>query len=185
MEKIIDEKIEDKIEEPITSSAEKKGFNVKLLLFGIPVFVVQLIAVYFVTANILLNKIQGSHSSSTQTPTETKQDVQANQAKSNELGKFVFMVDDLIINPANTDGKRLLLSSLGFDVPTEKDNQELKSKEPLLKDAIISVMSSKEMSQLSNISYRDTLRIEITKRLSKLMPSIKINTIYFSKYILQ
>ncbi len=185
MEKIIDEKIDARTEEPIASSIDKKGFNIKIVMFGIPIFVVQLIAVYYVTANILLNKIEASHSSLTQTPAEIKQEAPANQAKSNELGKYVFMVEDLIINPANTDGKRLLMSSLGFDVSTEKDNQELKSKEPLLKDAIISVMSSKGMSQLSNTAYRDTLRIEITKKLSTLIPSVKINWIYFSKYILE
>jgi flagellar protein FliL len=185
MEKILDDKIDTKAEESISSSVEKKGFNIKILMFGIPVFAIQLVAVYFITANILLNKIQGSHPSSTQTTAETKQEAPANQAKSSELGKYVFMVEDLIINPANTDGKRLLMSSLGFDVPTEKDHQELKSKEPLLKDAIISVMSSKGMSQLSNTAYRDTLRIEITKKLSTQIPSVKINWIYFSKYILE
>lgn len=179
------ENIESRTEEFSSVSSEKKGFNIKVLLLGIPVFVIQLVAVYFITANILLNKIQGSHSSDPKSPADAKQEAQAGQVKSAELGKFIFMVDDLIINPANTDGKRLLLSSLGFDVATEKDNQELKSKEPLLKDVVISVMSSKEMAQLSNIAYRDTLRIEITKRLSSLMPGIKINHIYFSKYILQ
>jgi flagellar basal body-associated protein FliL len=46
-------------------------------------------------------------------------------------------------------------------------------------------MSSKELTQLGNTAYRDTLRTEIVKRLSQLMPKVKINTIYFSKYILQ
>jgi len=55
----------------------------------------------------------------------------------------------------------------------------------LLKDAIIQVMSGKGMAQLGNITYRDTLRVEIINRLSQLMPKVKINTIYFSKYILQ
>ena len=94
-------------------------------------------------------------------------------------------MEDLIINPANTDGKRLLLSTLGFDVPTEQDQQELKSKEVVLKDAVISVMSSKELSQLGNMAYRDTLRLEISNKLKQVIPKVKINTIYFSKYILQ
>ncbi|MHB9039909.1 MAG: flagellar basal body-associated FliL family protein, partial [Melioribacteraceae bacterium] len=116
---------------------------------------------------------------------EIKKEAAPPQANSKELGKFVYMVEEILVNPAKTDGKRYLLSSLGFDVPSEKDNQELKAKEVLLKDAVISVMSSKEMSQLGNIAYRDTLRTEIIKRLAQVMPSVKINTIYFSKYILQ
>lgn len=185
MEKIKDEISETKVEETPVLPEKGKGLNIKVLLFGIPIFIVQLVVVYFITANVLLNKIQSRHSSAEPVPAETKKEAVQPKANSQEFGKFVYMVEDLIINPANTDGKRLLLSSLGFDVSSEQENQELKSKEALLKDAIISIMSSKEMSRLGNIAYRDTLRTEIIKRLSVVMPKVKINTIYFSKYILQ
>jgi flagellar FliL protein len=187
MEQLKEEKQVAKPQEELVPPAiTGKGLNVKVLVIGIPVFVIQLIVVYFITANILLTRIKDVHSSSAQIyPVENKQNSKPEPAKTKELGKFVYMVEDLIINPANTDGKRLLLSSLGFDIPTEQDQQELKSKDVLLKDAIIQVMSGKGMAQLGNITYRDTLRVEIMNRLSQLMPKVKINTIYFSKYILQ
>ena len=185
MEKTKEEIKETKVDEIAVQPKEKKGLNLKILLFGIPIFIVQLIAVYFITANFLLNRVQMNHSAAEPASSETKKEAAPPQANSKELGKFVYMVEEILVNPAKTDGKRYLLSSLGFDVPSEKDNQELKAKEVLLKDAVISVMSSKEMSQLGNISYRDTLRTEIIKRLAQVMPSVKINTIYFSKYILQ
>jgi len=187
MEQLKEEKLVAKPQEEFISPAiVGKGLNIKVLVIGIPAFIIQLIAVYFITANILLTRIKDTHSTTGQTiSVENKQNSKPEPAKTKELGKFVYMVEDLIINPANTDGKRLLLSSLGFDVPTEQDQQELKSKDVLLKDAIIQVMSGKGMTQLGNISYRDTLRVEITNRLSQLMPKVKINTIYFSKYILQ
>lgn len=169
-----------------TESTKKKGLNIKVLLFGIPLFIVQLVAVYFITANFLLNRMQGSNSAAQNNVAGQVKPADAKKAeKPAELGKYIFMVEDLIINPANTDGKRLLLSSLGFDVASEQNNQELKEKEVVLKDAVISVMSGKNLSQLANMAYRDTLRTEITKKLGKLMPAVKINTIYFSKYILQ
>lgn len=185
MEKTKEEILESKVEETAVPKEKGRGLNLKVLLFGIPIFIVQLVAVYFITANFLLNKVQAGHTSTESTPAEIKKNAETPKATSPEFGKFVYMVEDLIINPANTDGKRLLLSSLGFDVSTEQENQELKAKEVLLKDAIISIMSSKEMARLGNIVYRDTLRTEIIKRLSVLMPKVKINTIYFSKYILQ
>jgi flagellar protein FliL len=184
MEQNKEEKNVSKQEELVAPIAEKKGLNMKILIFGIPLFIAQLIAVYFVTANILLNKNQTNQATVSQNPAEAKQTAASNQSKPQEFGKFIYVIEDLLVNPANTDGKRYVLSSLGFDVPSEKDHQELKAKEVLLKDAIISVMSSKEMSQLSNIAYRDTLRTEIIKRLGVVMPSIKVNTIYFSKYII-
>lgn len=169
----------------VSHSSEKKGFNVKILVFGIPLFIVQLIAVYFITANILLDRLHANNTSAKTKPAEAVTAEKKETPKSKELGKFIYMVEDQIINPANTDGKRLLLSSLGFDVASEQNMQELKSKDVLLKDVVISVMSSKSMEKLGNIAYRDTLRIELTNKVKQLMPTVQINTIYFSKYILQ
>ncbi len=186
MEKTKEEAPETKLEEAAATPVEKKkGINIKILLIGIPLFIIQVIAIYFITANILLTKIQANHSPATQDSAEVKKEAEPAQQESKELGKFVYMVEDLIINPAKTDGKRLLMSSLGFDVSSEGEHKELKEKDVLLKDAVISVMSSKELGQLGNTAYRDTLRTEIVKRLSQLMPKVKVNTIYFSKYILQ
>lgn len=185
----MDEKEEKSI--GVESGKKSGGFNIKVLLFGIPLFIIQLVAVYFITANFLINKVQSSsleekakteeHQSSDENNSETKSE----EGKPVEFGKFIYVVDDLIVNPANTDGKRLLLTSLGFDVASKENHEELKTKDVLLKDAVISVMSSKNLTQLANMAYRDTLKTEITNRLHTIMPKVKINTIYFSKYILQ
>jgi len=185
MDQTREEKSVAKLEDSVLETEGKKGFSLKILLIGLPIFVIQLIAVYFVTTNILLPRIQINSVAGVVPGTKENKPVAADASGPKELGKFVYIVEDLIINPANTDGKRLLLSTLGFDVPTEQDQQELKSKEVVLKDAVISVMSSKELSQLGNMAYRDTLRLEISNKLKQVIPKVKINTIYFSKYILQ
>ncbi|MBI1938178.1 MAG: flagellar basal body-associated FliL family protein [Ignavibacteriales bacterium] len=186
MEETKEEKTVTQPEEKKAEEKAKGGFNVKVLLFGLPIFIIQLVAVYFVTANILLPKIQ-SHSAAA----ETKDSANVDQKKSEDsskhtvFGKFVYVVEDLIINPAGTDGKRLLLSSIGFDLSSEHNQQTLKEKEVIVKDAVISVLGSKNMSQLGDAVYRDTLRMQITQKLGHLMPDVKINNVYFSKYILQ
>ncbi|MEW6652366.1 MAG: flagellar basal body-associated FliL family protein [Bacteroidota bacterium] len=161
----------------------EKGFNIKILFFGLPLFIIQLVAVYFITANFLLNKMQ------TQTADDlksTKNDTaQVAKEKPAEYGKFIHEIQDQIVNPAGTDGRRLLMVSLGFDVPSEENKKELEAKDVLLKDEVLSVISSKGLAELSNMAYRDTLRAEITERLKTVMPTVKINKIYFSKYILQ
>lgn len=185
METLKEENTEKKPEEKKEEETPaKKGLNIKFLVIGLPLFIVQLIGVYFITANILMPKIQ-SHSASVVTDSVVVSKPVEDTVTNVDLGKYVFVVEDLIINPAGTDGKRLLLSSLGFDLPNEKYQTELKEKEILVKDAIISVLGSKDMMQLSNSVYRDTLRMQITQRLNKLMPHIKISNVYFSKYILQ
>ncbi len=160
-----------------------KGFNMKILLFGLPLFIIQLVAVYFITANVLLPKIQAN--AELVADVEQLEETDTVATVNTDLGKYVYVVEDLIINPAGTDGKRLLLSSIGFDIQTEENQKELQSKEVLVKDAIISVLGSKDMVRLGDAVYRDTLRMAIATRINQLIPSVKINNVYFSKYILQ
>jgi flagellar protein FliL len=167
--------------EPIKKSS---FFNQKAILIGLPLFIIQLVAVYFITANFLLNRVEGSTPKGAGTKTE-KKDEKANASNKVELGKFIFLIEDVIVNPAGTEGKKLLLASIGFDLSSEVEQQELKSKEVLVKDVIVSTLSSKSLEQLSDSSYRDKLKNEIGQKVINLIPDLKLNAVYFSKYIIQ
>ena len=179
------EKIETEIKLP-----ERKGVNKKVLLFGLPLFVVQLIVVYFITANILLNKVQNhtTIANGDVTSAEAVNDsslIDSTLYGKVELGKYIYSIDDIIVNPAGTDGKRLFLLSIAFDLAKEANKTEMKDKEVLVKDIVISTLASKSITQIGNISYRDSLRTEITDHVLKMIPDLKINKVYFSKYIIQ
>jgi len=173
------------VENKETEIPKKKSFSInpKIFIIGLPLFIVQLVAVYFITANILLSKVHGSSTNVTeQTNAEKKENKKEQQV---ELGKFIFSIEDIIVNPAGTEGKRLLLASIGLDITSEEEQQILKSKEILIKDVIISSLSSKSMEQLSNNAYKDTLKNEIASRLTNSIPNIKLNSVYLSKFIIQ
>lgn len=179
---------------PEIIKAEKKPsmFNPKVLIIGLPIFIVQLVAVYFITANIL---IPSGHSSATKESEKTEETTEATEEKSGETeeGKtsesgesgLIFSVDDMIVNPAQTNGKMLLLASLGLAVENEESKKVMEEKQVIVKDAIISVLSSKNVTQLGSSTYRDTLKTEILKNLAVQMPGSKVNNIYFSKFIIQ
>jgi flagellar FliL protein len=162
--------------------APKSSFNIKILLFGIPIFIVQLVVVYFVTANILMKKFDGQNAS---LKNSGKADSTAMKNQPVEMGKNIYPIEDIIVNPADTDGKRLLLTSVGIDLGKPEMLNEVKAREVMVKDIIISTLASKSISQLDDMAYRDSIKMEITSKMKKSMPSIVANTIYFSKYILQ
>ncbi len=180
-----EENLDNKKIEEIKPAAPKSSVNTKVLIFGIPVFILQLIVVYFVTANILIKKIEARNTTG---KNDTAKAVQTSSGNTNQqpvLGKFIYSIDDIIVNPADTDGKRLLLTSVGFDLPKAEMETELKSREAMVKDVVITTLSSKDISQLINTAYRDSLKIEITGQLKKMIPDVTINNVYFRKYIIQ
>ncbi|MDP2363123.1 MAG: flagellar basal body-associated FliL family protein [Ignavibacteria bacterium] len=181
-------------EPPEIIKKEPSMFNPKILLIGLPIFIVQLVAVYFITANILLSgsSRSGSQKNESKTEEHTEGVVGEHSGDSKEgttsakgTGGLIFSVDDMIVNPAQTNGKMLLLASLGLSVESEESKKSLEEKQVIVKDAIIGVLSSKNVTQLSSPTYRDTLKTEILKKLSVQMPGSKVNNIYFSKFIIQ
>jgi flagellar FliL protein len=189
---------EEKTNTPEIIKAAKKPsmFNLKVLMIGLPIFIVQLVAVYFITANVLLSGYSKS-SESEEPKTEETTEEKSGETKEGEEGKtegkedenagsgLIYSLDDMIVNPANTNGKMLLLASLGLSVESEESKKMLEEKQVIVKDAVISVLSSKSVGQLSSATYRDTLKTEILKNLSTQMPGSKVNNIYFSKFIIQ
>ncbi len=177
-----DESLDNIKPQEVKATVEKSSVNTKVLIIGIPVFIIQLIVIYFITANILVKKIE-----SNTLPNNNLKTAQVNNVKPAiiDLGKFIYTLDDIIINPADTDGKRLLLVSIGFDVPKVEMENDLKTRDAMIKDVVISTLSSKNIDQLDNSAYRDTLKMEISSKLKKMIPEDTINNIYFSKYILQ
>jgi|WetSurMetagenome_2_1015567.scaffolds.fasta_scaffold47888_2 flagellar protein FliL len=182
------EEVQEKTEvTPPEIPSKKLSINPKVFIFGLPVFVVQLVIVYFITANILLNKV----SSKTSSPKDSVATLQHNvkspnsQKGKDNFGKYIYSLDDVIVNPAGTTGQRLILASVNIDVGKDEQLKFLKEREPIVKDLIISTISSKTLLQLGQIGYKDTLKMELANNLKTKFSSVTFNDIYFSKYIMQ
>ena len=171
------------MDESVKSEA-KRGINPKVFLIGLPLFIVQLVIVYFVTANILMNKSEKPHEETTAAADSSGEVASVDSTKA-VGGEHIYSIDDIIINPAGTDGQRLMLLSVGFDVESEEQSKLLESKTVVLKDMIISTVSSKSLAKLSQFGYKDTLKTELSGNLSGIFPAVKVLNVYFSKFIIQ
>ncbi len=160
------------------------AINPRIFTVWVPLYIIQLVAVYFITAQILLNKVEG-HIETVKNQVDTMGNTPQKPVKPSELGKFIYSIDDVIINPSDTEGKRLLLTSVGFDLKSEEDKGIIKDREILIKDAIISTLSSKTLGQLSSSAYKDSIKTEIADRVRRMVPELNLNTVYLSKYIIQ
>jgi flagellar protein FliL len=171
---------------PVEEKPKKKlpSINPKIFTIWLPLYIVQLVAVYFVTAQILMNKVEGKPTDLKNGKDTVKEETKK-KSQQPDLGKFLYSIDDVIVNPSGTDGKRLLLASFGFDLKSEEDKQLLKGREILVKDAIISTLSAMSLDQLSSSVYKDTIKTEIGSQIKKMIPELNLNTVYLSKFIIQ
>lgn len=164
--------------EKLDTINEPKGGKSKLLVIGLPLYIVQLVLVYFITANVLLGKMQPAAGSK-------EESKEAPKTEKSEAGKFIYSIQDVTVNPAMTDGKRYIQVSVGFDLGSEEQKNSFKEKEELIKDVLNSTFSSKTLDQLTSPTFKDSLKVEISGRVKKVLSNVTINSVYFSKYIIQ
>jgi flagellar FliL protein len=164
----------------------KKGLNLKVIFIGLPLFIVQLVLVYFITATFLVKSSSDAHSKNGSNDSEH---VEGNTEEeesdtSNQESQKIFNIEDLIINPAGTNGQRLLLLSLGLGVSTEENLNILKENEVVIKDMVINTIAQKTLASLSNVNQKDSLKIELAEKINQTYTKAKVKNIYFSKYLI-
>jgi flagellar FliL protein len=154
-----------------------KSFSMKkVLIFGGPIFLVQVAVIYFLVTKFILP--------STPSP-EAEKSAETTPEKQQEASQQVFMVSDLIVNPAGTNGTRFLLTTIGVEVDSAATKLELERKELRVRDALISILTSKGLDQLGRTEQREVLRSEIALKLGEMLTSGKPKNIYFGKFIIQ
>jgi len=98
----------------------------------------------------------------------------------------IYVIKDLIINPASTRGTRFFLVSLGLEYSPPGAEDRLSQQEPRIRDKLITVLAEKTLAQLSDITYREKLRKEINQAVQEVLgEDAEVHHIYFVKYVLQ
>jgi len=97
----------------------------------------------------------------------------------------IMTISDLIVNPAGSGGTRYLSVSMGIEVKDEVALKEVQLREPVIRDALINILSGETVEQLSAPEEKNLLRNKIALELNGLMKSIEIRNVYFINYVLQ
>ncbi len=164
--------------------AEKKPAkkSKKLLTIGI-VVMAQLVVAYFLVGFVLK---RGADPKPAEAATASKTTV---EHKSDGTGDpnfdHVFVVKDMIVNPAGTNGLRFLLTTIGLEVTSETTVQELEKRTVQIHDVIINILTSKTLPELDDITSRDSLKVQIKRSINHDLTTGTVLNVYFSKFIIQ
>jgi flagellar FliL protein len=97
----------------------------------------------------------------------------------------VYMVENLVLNPAGTNGSRFLLLTLGLAVPDEAASQTLQTRDPELRDVVIRILGAKGVDQLADITRRDSLKAELKTALVERFGKKSVLDVYFPQFVIQ
>ncbi|UCC43420.1 MAG: flagellar basal body-associated FliL family protein [Candidatus Zixiibacteriota bacterium] len=185
-------------EETVAEEGTERGGNSKLFLFGgigLGVVLLGIVLALFVVRPMMAGSDGGS-------TTDTEEVAAANDKEPEEKPKpkpkkksrkgqgeasqsVVYSIQDIVVNPAGTGGSRFLSVSFGFDLASAEMAQEFEGREPLVRDALITILSSKTVAQLTDVKQKEVIRYQIKKRVSQLLDTDEIEGVYYTDFVLQ
>lgn len=98
----------------------------------------------------------------------------------------IHLVEDILVNPAGTNGTRYLSTSIGLE--TSDFGQETNGFEeltPIIRDIFIAILSSRTLEELSSIEGKEKLRDEILVQVNEAIRPDSVYRVYFVDYVLQ
>jgi len=98
---------------------------------------------------------------------------------------MVYAVKDIVVNPAGTGGTRFLSVSFGFELGSPELANQFVEREPVVRDALITILSSKTVAQLTDAKQKEITRYQVKKRLEQLMGTDEITGVYYTDFVLQ
>lgn len=77
-------------------------------------------------------------------------------------------LDNLIVNPAGSQGTRFLMVSVAVEAPNAKVEEALRARDAQIRDVVIALLERKTMDALSQPGARDVLKKEMADTLGRL-----------------
>ncbi|MBO6793870.1 MAG: flagellar basal body-associated FliL family protein [Balneolaceae bacterium] len=108
--------------------------------------------------------------------------VKMNQEEPPEMGTY--MMEQLVVNPANTNGRRYLMVEISLEMQLEHIPL-METSNPRVKQELIEAFSSRTVSELTTAEEREVLRTEVTNIINSSIGETSVQNLYFTKYVLQ
>jgi len=177
-----DPKLADK-NEPAEGAkpANKKGLPPLVMYIGISV--VMIVIGYFGATKFMGSAQEiGSDAIGTEEHVKSDKSVESDHAS---LETEMINIDDIIVNPSGTGGTRFLSASIGFEVTGKETPALFEKKMPMIRDALIAILGSKTIDQLSDAKEKEITRYQIKKRIEQLLKTDDLAAVYFTDFVLQ
>jgi flagellar FliL protein len=98
----------------------------------------------------------------------------------------VLALDAVVVNVAQTEGRRYLKTTIQLEVPEEeKAVKEVEGRKAQLLDLLIAILAKKSLAELSAPDALERLRAEVHERLSQELGREKVRRVFITEFVIQ
>lgn len=100
-------------------------------------------------------------------------------------GSVVHKIENLIVNPSGSQGRRFLMMSVAIEVPDSKAEEALRAQDAHLRDLIIGALEGQSIDVITSPGGRDSVKIAIQRVVAPLVEDAEWFHIYLPQFVLQ
>lgn len=98
---------------------------------------------------------------------------------------FVHQVENLVLNPANTNGSRFLLVTTTIVAKDAAAVEELAGRDAEVRDRIVDLLSSRTIEQLGDPAQRERLKTDLAAAIGTLFETGIVQRVLLPQFVLQ
>jgi len=116
---------------------------------------------------------------------EEKKEEQAPKVAPPEVGIMYKLEPAFIVNLGDPETTVYARISITLEVANQQVLQEIQKKEPIIRDAIIEIVSGKISDEIRTPEGREQLKLEILKRINTILTKGGVRNVYFTEFVIQ
>lgn len=97
----------------------------------------------------------------------------------------IFVLEPFIVNLQDNSGTRYLKLTVNLELPPGSMLTELNNQSTQIRDSLIILLSSKSYSDIGTVEGKYKMRDEIVARVNQYLTKSKVNTAYFTEFVIQ
>lgn len=171
---------------PVADSGAAKTKRLPLIILAAVGLVVGSLGGAFLAVPLFASKF-GSKPAA-ETPKDEKGHGDAKEGKGEhgaEAQGAMYLIDNLVLNPAGTGGTRFLMVAVALELADAKHVESLKEHDAEARDHLISLFSKKTVDQLSDATQREGFRTEAIAAIAPLLPKGAVRKVFFPQFVIQ
>ena len=168
--------ISEEEKEPQAVPQKKRGMKGLIVILGIFLFVAAGAGSVLLLAPNLLKGLP--FLGAKEAPKEGKEKAPVKQG-------FIYDLDPFLVNLADTDPSRYLKIRINIESHEVKENEGVRERLPRLRDAILTLLSSKTYKEIYDSEGKKKLKEEIVQRATQSLAGFQVKAVYFTEFVIQ
>lgn len=172
---------EEEKEESTESEGKEKSGGSNIVLILIVVLLVLVLAIGGVVAYLMLS---GDEATDGTVVKQEKVEKKHRKGDDTTIGPM-YPLDKFTVNLMSENGRRYLVAKINLEEDGDELTPELDKKKPMIRDIIISILSSKTVEEISTVKGKEKLKQEILSAINKRLDDGEIRHVYFTQFVIQ